>query len=117
MCILEMVRLALAALGIGLLPFTLVGILVAGTVHLLSAFGGPKRAGGRRLGGRRGWTRWANVGLWMALLAANVVKIVEEVDEGVGARVGTKYPVADEVTDVGVMCGVYVALAVLEVVC
>ena len=31
-------------------------------------------------------------------------------------RKGSKYPVADEVTDVGVMVGVYVALGVLEVV-
>ncbi|MCJ1421710.1 hypothetical protein MMC32_008076 [Xylographa parallela] len=113
MTVLEIVRLALANLGIGLLPFTFVGIIVAGVLHLTSAFSRRKSL----LGGRRGWTRWVNLGLWAALVVVEVVKIAEEVKEGVGTRVGTKYPMADEVTDVGVMVGVYVALGVLEVVC
>ena len=69
------------------------------------------------LDGRRGWVRWVNVGLWTAFVVVEAVRIVEEVKEGVGSRVGTKYPMADEVTDVGVMVGVYVALGALEVLC
>ncbi|MCJ1402378.1 hypothetical protein MMC11_005598 [Xylographa trunciseda] len=113
MTVLEIVRLALADLGIGLLPFTFVGIIVAGVLHLTSALS----RGESLLGGRRGWVRWANVGLWTALVVVEAVKIAGEVKEGVGSRVGTKYPMADEVTDVGVMVGVYVALGVLELVC
>lgn len=113
MTVLEIVRLALAHLGIGLLPFTFVGILVAGVLHLTSAFS----RNGNLLGGRRGWIRWVNLGLWTALVVVEAVKIAEEVKEGVGTRVGTKYPMADEVTDVGVMIGVYIALGVLELVC
>ncbi|MCJ1390353.1 hypothetical protein MMC18_003212 [Xylographa bjoerkii] len=113
MTVLEIVRLALADLGIGLLPFTFVGIILAGVLHLTSAFSRSKNL----LGGRRGWTRWVNLGLWAALVVVEAVKIAEEVKEGVGSRVGTKYPMADEVTDVGVMIGVYVALGVLELVC
>ncbi|MCJ1379787.1 hypothetical protein MMC17_002890 [Xylographa soralifera] len=113
MTVLEIVRLALANLGIGLLPFTFVGIIVAGMLHLTSALSRKESL----LGRRRGWTRWVNLSLWTALVIVEAVKITEEVKEGVGTRVGTKYPMADEVTDVGVMIGVYVALGVLEVVC
>ncbi|MCJ1475529.1 hypothetical protein MMC13_004192 [Lambiella insularis] len=110
MCILEMVRLGLASLGIGLLPFTPVAIIVAGTLHL----GSTLSRGRRILGGKRGWTRWINLALWTALIAVSGVKLAEEVKEGVNSRKGSKYPMADEVTDMGVMVGVYVALAILE---
>ena len=60
--------------------------------------------------------RWINLGLWTALAVCDAVKIVEEVKAGAGTRKGTKYPMSDEITDVGVMVGVYVALGVLEVV-
>lgn len=53
--------------------------------------------------------------MWVALAVTNGVKIAEEVKEGTGARKGSKYPVADEITDVAVMIGVYAALAILEV--
>lgn len=58
-----------------------------------------------------------NLALWVSLLAVNAVKIAEETKEGVGTRVGTKYPMSDEVIDVGVMVGVYAVLGGLEVVC
>ena len=104
MCVLEIVRLSLAHLGIGLLPFTFVAIILAGVMRLT-----------RGLQGRvLGW-RWANLALWVALAVMDGVKIAEEVKEGMGARKGTKYPVVDEVTDVGVMVGVYVVLGVLEI--
>ncbi len=104
MCVLEIVRLSLAHLGIGLLPFTFVAIIVAGAMRLT-----------RGVQGRvRGW-RWANLALWIALAITNGVKIAEEVKEGTGMRKGTKYPVVDELTDVSVMIGVYAVLGILEI--
>ncbi len=104
MCVLEIVRLSLAHLGIGLLPFTFVSIIVAGALRLTKGLQGRVR----------GW-RWANLALWVALAILNGVKIAEEVKEGTGMRKGTKYPVVDELTDVSVMIGVYTALGILEV--
>ena len=105
MCVLEMTRLSLAELGIGLLPFTLVTLLVAGGLRITDGFGGRVR----------GW-RWINVGVWIALAVTNGVKLAEGLKEGVDARKGTKYPEADQITDVAVMIGVYVVLLILEVV-
>lgn len=105
MCVLEITRLSLAHLGIGLLPFTFVGLLVAAMLRFTDGMGGRVR----------GW-RWANLALWVVLAGMNGVKIAEEVKEGIDTRKGTKYPESDEVIDVSVMVGVYAALAVLEVV-
>lgn len=104
MCILEIVRLSLAHLGIGLLPFTFVSIIAAGILRF--THGLQNRV--------RGW-RWANLGLWIVLGIMNGVKIAEEVKEGTDKRKGTKYPVVDELTDVSVMIGVYAVLGVLEI--
>ena len=103
MCILEIVRLSLAHLGIGLLPFTFVTLVTAAAVHFTNGLGG------RILG----W-RYLNLAVWIALAVTNGVKIAEETKEGSGARKGSKYPVADEMTDVSVMIGVYAILAILE---
>ena len=66
------------------------------------------------LGGRIfGW-RYLNLAVWLALAVTNGVKVAEETKEGVNMRKGSKYPVADEVTDVSVMIGVYAVLAILE---
>lgn len=104
MCVLEIVRLSLAQLGIGLLPFVLVSLFVAGLLRYMLIF---KRRAQR-------W-RWINLGLWVGLAVANSVKLSQEVKEGITSRKGTKYPVVDEITDVSVMMGVYVALGILEV--
>lgn len=104
MSVLEIVRLSLAYLGIGLLPFTFVALVTALTLRLTRGFGDRIH----------GW-RWANLAVWVALAVTNSVKVAEEVKEGTGARKGSKYPVADEITDVSVMIGVYAALAILEV--
>lgn len=119
MCILEITLLALADLGTGLLPFTLLAILIAGFLHHFSPslYPSSRHAKPRRLGRLGPWTRGVNVALWVGLLAVSVVKIVGETKEGVGTRVGTKYPMSDEVIDVGVMVGVYAVLAGLEVAC
>ena len=103
MCTLEITRLSLANLGIGLLPFTYVTLIVAFVMRLTKGFRGRVQ----------GW-RWANVAVFVALAIANGVKIAEEVKEGIDTRKGTKYPESDEVIDVAVMVGVYVALVVLE---
>ena len=103
MCVLEIVRLALANLGIGLLPFTFVTLILAGTLRFTRGFTGKVLA----------WT-WANLAAFVALAVTNGVKIAEEVKEGTGQRKGTKYPESDEVIDISVMVGVYAALGILE---
>lgn len=104
---LEITRLSLAHLGIGLLPFTFVSLVVAAAVRLSVGLRG-------RL---MGW-RAVNLGLWITLTVTNGIKVAEEVREldGLGERQrkGSKYMVVDELTDVGVIVGVYVALGVLE---
>ncbi|KAL8798954.1 MAG: hypothetical protein Q9182_006252 [Xanthomendoza sp. 2 TL-2023] len=104
MCILEIVRLSLANLGVGLLPFTFVALATAAAVRFTKGLHGRVY----------GW-RYLNLALWIALIVINGVKIAEETKEGTGARKGSKYPVADEITDVSVMEGVYAVLAFLEV--
>ena len=105
MCVLEITRLSLAHLGIGLLPFTFVSLILAFALHLTHGFSGTIM----------GW-KWANLAVFIALAIANGVKIAEEVKEGIDQRKGTKYPESDEIIDVAVMVGVYAALAVLETV-
>ena len=103
MCTLEIVRLSLARLGIGLLPFTFASLIVAGVVRATVG-----------LQGKVGTWRWLNFALWIVLAATNSVKIAQEVKEGSHAREGSKYPVVDQLTDVAVMVGVYTVLAVME---
>ena len=104
MCILEIVRLSLASLGIGLLPFTFLALGVAGLLRATSGLRGKVML----------W-RWLNLGLWIILAATNSVKIAQEVKEGIDARKGSKYPVLDELTDVSVMVGVYAVLTMIEI--
>ena len=104
MCTLEIVRLSLANLGIGLLPFTFVTLITAAVNHFTKGLGGRIP----------GW-RYVNVAVWIALAVTSGVKVAEETKEGLGARKGSKYPVADEVTDVSVMIGVYAVLALFEI--
>lgn len=103
MCILEIVRLSLAHLGIGLLPFTFVTLITAAAVRFTNGLGGRIF----------GWT-YLNLAVWIALAVTNGVKVAEETKEGTGARKGSKYPESDEITDVSVMIGVYAVLAILE---
>ncbi|KAL8952923.1 MAG: hypothetical protein Q9222_001182 [Ikaeria aurantiellina] len=103
MCILELVRLSLAHLGVGFLPFTSVVLITAGAVRCTKGLGGRTIA----------W-KYLNLGLWVALAVTNGVKIAEETKEGTGARKGSKYAVSDQITDVSVMIGVYAILGALE---
>lgn len=104
MCVLEIVRLALAHLGISLLPFTFVTLFIAAAMRF------TRGVKGRVLG----W-RWANLAVFIALAITNGVKIAEEDKEGINQRKGSKYPESDEIIDVSVMIGVYAALGLLEV--
>ncbi|MCJ1341659.1 hypothetical protein MMC09_006955 [Bachmanniomyces sp. S44760] len=113
MCILEITRLSLANLGIGLLPFTFITLISAALLNPSASWFSTNNSSLRL---SREPYRYITLSVWIALAITNGVKIAEEVKEGVGMRKGSKYPVADEVTDVGVMVGVYVALGVLEVV-
>jgi hypothetical protein len=103
MCIIEIVRLALAHLGVGLLPFTLVALIVAGFLHYTYGLCGRIRG-----------STWLNCELFLSLAIVNGVKLAEEMKEGFHTRKGTKYPMSDEVTDVAVMVALYVILGVLE---
>lgn len=104
MSALEIARLARAHLGVGLLPFIFVSLILAAALRSTDGLGGYVSV----------W-KWANLGLWLALVATTSVKVAGEAKEGTGARKGTKYPNSDELTDVAVMLGLYVILAVLEV--
>ena len=104
MCVLEIVRLSLAHLGVGLLPFTFVALITAAALRFTKG-----------LRGKVNGSKYLNLALWIMLAVTNGVKVAEETKEGTGARKGSKYPVADEITDVSVMIGVYAALAALEV--
>lgn len=105
MCVLEIVRLSITHLGVGLLPFTLVVLITAAAVRFTKGLKGRILA----------W-RYLNLALWVALAVMNGVKIAQETKEGAGSRKGSKYPEADEITDVAVMIGVYAILALLEII-
>ncbi|KAH0562444.1 hypothetical protein GP486_002869 [Trichoglossum hirsutum] len=88
----EIARLSLAHFGVGLLPFLYIAFLIALVLRW------------RRDIWRSGW-KWCGVALWVMLAVVGVVKIVGETKEGVNTRKGTKYPMSDQVTDVGVEIG------------
>jgi hypothetical protein len=103
---LQIARLDIAQLGIGLLPFTLAGLLLAIVLH-------------------SSWearvVRIVNLTYWIMLIAAMTVKLLTELNEQRGSEVrvkgqGTqgKYPTSDEVIDVAVMMGCVGVLAILE---
>jgi hypothetical protein len=101
---LEIVRLELIHFGIGLLPFSYVGLLLGAGLHWSEGFRGCVR----------GW-QGINAVLWTGGMAVSVVKVVGLSNEGINGRKGSKYPVSDQVIDVAVMAGVYAVIMVLEV--
>ena len=61
--------------------------------------------------------RGVNTFVWLGLLVMNAVKtagLVKMENNGI-YRTGSKYPMSDQVTDVGVMVGVYLGIAILEI--
>jgi hypothetical protein len=103
MSVVEIARLALGHFGVGLLPFQWVAFALAGILRFTRGF---------RARFSHYWI--AAVFLWIALIVVNVVKIVEELKEGIHTRKGTKYPMSDEVTDVGVLIGTFAVLTLIE---
>jgi hypothetical protein len=105
---LEIVRLCLIYYGIGLLPFSYVALIIGLILHATNGLFG-------RIEGRM-WSG-ANTLVWIGLLAMDVVKtagLVKMENNGI-YRTGSKYPMSDQVIDVAVMAGVYLAIAILEV--
>jgi len=104
---LEIVRLCLINFGVGLLPFAYVALLIGLLMHATNGVFGSI--------GSRSWIG-ANVFVWTGLMVLSVVKtvgLVYQENKGV-KRMGSKYPVSDQVIDVAVMAGVYLALVALE---
>jgi hypothetical protein len=104
MTALEVARLILADLGIGLLPFVWPAFLIA--TFLRFSHGGRGRL-------ERYWI--ASIVLWIFLVVTNVVRLVQMSQEGVNTRKGTMYPMSDQVTDVAVEVGLYAVLVFVEV--
>lgn len=103
MTVLEITRLELADLGIGLLPTEWIGFTMAGALRFSHGIGGRFP---------RYWI--ASVVFWVLLIATNAVRLVEMVQEGVEMRRGTAYPMSDQVIDVAVYVGVYFVMGILE---
>ncbi|KAG8846573.1 hypothetical protein FRB96_001977 [Tulasnella sp. 330] len=103
MTALEIARLIAAHLGIGLLPFTAVGIVFATALHFSNGAHGRVFA-------------WPvlNVFYWLLLVIFLAVKISEELKEGDHARDGSAYKESDEIIDVATMIGVYCVLFILD---
>ncbi|CAL3969523.1 hypothetical protein PZA11_005951 [Diplocarpon coronariae] len=105
MVTLEIARLSRLPSGIGLLPFSYVGLLL-GTLLFWS--GGAQ-------GRLRDWQA-VNMVLWIGGVAVSAVKVAGLTTQKGGRREGSRYPLEDQVVDVAVIMGVYVGIAVLEVV-
>jgi hypothetical protein len=103
MITLEIVRLELLNFGIGLIPFAYVGLIISAALHWSEGFHGRVR----------GWQAVNGV-VWIGGTVVSAVQAAGLVKEGIDGRMGSKYPVSDQVIDVAVMAGVYVVVGVLE---
>lgn len=123
MASLEIARLIVAQLGIGLLPFTYVGILVALIFHVAAA----STTTTSWLGGLhvyRGEARWrwtvkgVNILYWVMLMCVMAIKVASQAKEQnvLGIRTGqqAQYPISDSITDNATMIGVEFVLLMLE---
>jgi hypothetical protein len=105
MQVLEIVRLELLHFGIGLLPFTIVGLIMGALLHW------SEGARGRI----RGW-QTINAVVWIGGVVMSAVQVVGLIKEGINGRKKSKYPISDQVIDVAVMAGVYAVVGILELV-
>jgi len=103
MTVLEVTRLELAHLGIGLLPFEWAGFIFAGILRFSHGLRGRFP---------RYWI--AGTVFWLLLVITNAVRIAEFVKAGVDTGKGSKYPTSDQIMDVSVYTGVYIVLMFLE---
>ncbi|PBP27761.1 hypothetical protein BUE80_DR001369, partial [Diplocarpon rosae] len=105
MLTLEIVRLSLLRSGIGLLPFSYAGLLL-----------GVLLFGSEGVHGRVRYWQAVNMVLWVGGAAVSAVKVAGLATQEGGRRVGSRYPLGDQVVDVAVVVGVYLGIAGLEVV-
>jgi hypothetical protein len=105
MQVLEIVRLELLHFGIGLLPFTIVGLIMGALLHW------SEGARGRI----RGWQTINSV-VWIGGVVMSAVQVVGLIKEGINGRKKSRYPISDQVIDVAVMAGVYAVVGILELV-
>ena len=99
---LQIVRLALADRGVGLLPFNLAGILIVlGLMHARSTL--PSAVGLAVL------AFWSMLLTFTAVALAGLGKL-----KGVEERLDTEYLLSDEMIDVGVMIGLYAVFWIIE---
>lgn len=110
----EVARLVRASLGVGLTPFVYAGCLIAALL----------RATDRHfLSSRRLPVWWWQGGALLFWLAGAVVSVLKAValsalarQGPVLARVGTAYPMVDQIVDVAILAGFYGLLLTLEAV-
>lgn len=111
---LEIARLVDADLGIGLLPFLYPAYLLAAGVRGMVDFRWVATGKKERL-----IVKGVNTLLWLMLITLFSIKVGAYSLEGLHSRDDRspvdRYKVVDEVTDVAVMVGVAVVLAVMEV--
>jgi hypothetical protein len=105
MQVLEIVRLELLHFGIGLLPFTIVGLIMGALLHWSEGVRGRIR----------GW-QTINAVVWIGGVVMSAVQVVGLIKEGINGRKKSKYPISDQVIDVAVMAGVYAVVGILELV-
>ncbi|GAC93929.1 hypothetical protein PHSY_001497 [Pseudozyma hubeiensis SY62] len=102
MNILQIVRLALANRGVGLLPFNLAGILIVLVLmHLRSA--SPPAVS------LTIWSFWTLLVAFTSVALGGMGKL-----KGVEDRLGTEYLLSDEMIDVGVQVGLYAVFWIVE---
>jgi hypothetical protein len=104
----EIARLCLEYFGVGLLPFNYVGLIFGLVLHATNGLKGRIRG--------LFW-KGLNTFLWIGMMIVSLVKIAGLVNmehNGIH-RTDSKYPIVDWVTDVSVIAGVYLFLAVMEV--
>lgn len=110
---LEIARLVDAELGIGLLPFLYPAFILAGLFRAVVDFHWIRTD--KRFAVA---VKVVNLLFWIMLIAVFAIKVGAYSLEGLGDRDGRepveRYKVVDEVTDVAVMVGLAVVLAVME---
>jgi len=105
MASLEIARLAVANLGVGMLPFTLVGLGIAFAMVYL-----------RNKDGRRCAAFLAPYFLLLSTMEALKVHRLIEIQRQIDTIKGSKYPVSDWLTDVIVMLALSALCAILEII-
>ena len=105
MLVLEIARLATSGRGVGLLPASLVGVLLAAGMHHFST-------------GIRDPLRVVIVVFWILMIVSMALRLKATNSESLlwaPVTTGNDYPASDQVIDVAVMVGVITVLAMLDI--